>query len=541
MKAFIKFLDTNTTFLLLLFYPLLLLIILGFIYIPFLKIHIKEIAAFGFTILLFAFPLIMVNNRFFRKFWAYLVVLVLSFLVVFKLSFYYHYGVRISASALFVIFESNVEETKSFLTDYFDLQTLLIISFGVFSLILLVSFKGVKKRFDFHLANRFSYSNKIVSLVLFSGIFFVANKRLQNENILFITYNSFQDYTDYKEELKSELNSKTSQFLNDVSKVADRQTHVVIIGESTSRRNMELYGYDRATNPELLKLKDELLVFRDVISPHTHTILSLDKILTLSDINEPNKSNNASLVQLANMAGYKTYWLSNQRPIGLYESFVSIISNASDEQKFKTNENTDFKIYDTDLLPEFENYILDTANKKVIFIHLSGTHSRYSSRYPYDYIYFTETDYPSKYKNRKAKKIINEYDNAIRHNDYVVSEIIKIVKCKNVKSSVVYFSDHGDDVYWSQNKNLGHNEYLATMPMYEVPFILWTSDKKMFDDLNTTNILSTPYHLEDFIHSFSDITGIKFEDYNTEKSIFSNDFKPKKRLIKNGIDYDSKN
>src|SRR5690606_14130732 len=97
------------------------------------------------------------------------------------------------------------------------------------------------------------------------------------------------------------------------------QTYVVIIGESTSARNMGLYGYYRNTNPLLTEIKDELLIFNDVISPHTHTIPSLNKMLSLSNFENPDVIHCGSIVQLANAAGFSTYWISNQQPIGIHE------------------------------------------------------------------------------------------------------------------------------------------------------------------------------------------------------------------------------
>ncbi|MBR7514039.1 sulfatase-like hydrolase/transferase, partial [Mycobacterium tuberculosis] len=44
-------------------------------------------------------------------------------------------------------------------------------------------------------------------------------------------------------------------------------TLVLVIGESTNRQRMSLYGYGRETTPELDKLKDQLAVFDNVITP----------------------------------------------------------------------------------------------------------------------------------------------------------------------------------------------------------------------------------------------------------------------------------
>ncbi|MGI0440398.1 sulfatase-like hydrolase/transferase [Helicobacter himalayensis] len=60
---------------------------------------------------------------------------------------------------------------------------------------------------------------------------------------------------------------------------------ILIIGESTQRNYLNLYGYPLPTTPKLNALRDSqnLFVFSDVISPATHTDESLRKVLTFSN------------------------------------------------------------------------------------------------------------------------------------------------------------------------------------------------------------------------------------------------------------------
>ena len=52
--------------------------------------------------------------------------------------------------------------------------------------------------------------------------------------------------------------------------------------------------------------------------------------------------------------------------------------------------------------------------------------------------------------------------------------------------------------------------------------------------------VSRKYILDDFFHSFSDISNITFDGFNETKSIFNSKFKTKIRWIKDQIDYDKK-
>ncbi len=541
MKRILQTLKQYNYLIVLFAYMFVVFAFLASFYIPYFKISLKEIIDFGIVTFLLVIPFTIAKSKIFNRFWIIFAVSSLAFTMVFKLTFYHHYGVRISASALFVIFETNATETSSFLSEYFDLQSVFISILAIIPLLFILLSKVVRKQIYKLIELNFSFLQKSIILLLGVISVFVVHKKLKAENIALVSYYAYNDYIDYKSQLKSELNTKTSPFLKDVSKVETPQTHIFVIGESTSRWNMQLYGYPRETNPELSKLKNELLVFNDVISPNTHTILALDKILTLSDINNPNKTNNASVVQLANMAGYKTYWLSNQRPVGINESIASIMSNASNKQVFANTENTDIGIFDENLLPSLKSVLENDESKRVIFLHLLGTHGAYDKRYPYRFDHFDYTDYPSENKSSKAKRLINTYDNAVRYNDYIISEIITALKNSNVNSSLVYFSDHGDDVYWNADKYLGHNEYHGTKPMYDVPFLIWLSDKEKHKQWNHKQFLQRPYNLEDFIHTFSDIIGVDFDGYKADRSILNINFSPKQRLIKNCLDYDAKN
>lgn len=72
---------------------------------------------------------------------------------------------------------------------------------------------------------------------------------------------------------------------------------------------------------------------------------------------------------------------------------------------------------------------------------------------------------------------INDYDNALLYNDYVVTSLLEKLPAKNGRSLMLYFADHGEDVYDTPPHNfLGRNEASPpTLAMYAVPMLLWTS------------------------------------------------------------------
>lgn len=99
-----------------------------------------------------------------------------------------------------------------------------------------------------------------------------------------------------------------------------------------------------------------------------------------------------------------------------------------------------------------------------------GTHHHYENRYPDAFNIFKDEP-QTKFKSRDNFEKINHYDNAVSYNDYIVSEVISKVNRTNLKSFVLYFSDHGEEVFDDIDMS-GHNEDVYSKNMYDVPFVL---------------------------------------------------------------------
>ena len=73
------------------------------------------------------------------------------------------------------------------------------------------------------------------------------------------------------------------------------------------------------------------------------------------------------------------------------------------------------------------------------------------SRFPAEAGYFTADSIPEYStsglrRSRDERRIVADYDNAVRYNDRVVGEILD--RCRTRDAVVVYLSDHGEDVIW---------------------------------------------------------------------------------------------
>jgi heptose-I-phosphate ethanolaminephosphotransferase len=526
------------------FYPWLLVSIIGWFLIPYTKDYFKEIIAFFLMSLILLGVVVPITKSSFQKYLVYSSFFLLSALAFVKLSFYYHYGVKLSASALFVIFETNAIETSDFLSNYFDKSVMVLCL--LFLIPILYFWYTIFFRIGHGLDQIFRQNTsttvpaKICVIIIIAISAFIIQKKFKEENVIIKSIRTYDDYVVAKKLLKDNLAQKTSPNIEITSFSSDPQTYVVVIGESTSNWHMGLYGYARKTNPLLSEIREELIVFDNVIAPNVHTILALEKALTLSDFEFPNRKNNASIVQLANAAGFTTYWLSNQKPVGVHETVSTIIAYAADHAYYLATDDYRATIYDENLLPTFAKVLEASDKKKMIFLHLIGTHINYSDRYPKEFNVYTRTKPKNKFTDSKGMRFVNSYDNAIRYNDSIIREVIEMVRDTDTKSYVSYFSDHGDEVYDTMEL-AGHNEYHATRPMYEVPFLIWASEKYQQDmsgSFERNMIKKRRYNLEDYIHSFAELSKIKFAAWDSTKSIFNPGFQSKTRWIKEGEDYD---
>ena len=269
---------------------------------------------------------------------------------------------------------------------------------------------------------------------------------------------------------------------------------VIVIGESITRQHMGLYGYSRKTTPRLYKLSPELIIFDKVWTTTSNTIYSVTQALSVNI--------NGKLVPIFSVlkqAGFITEWISNQPRIGIWESRISVFVSGADK-KIYLNQNhggilaDDIPSYDEKVLNEVKKVIEYTNKPKVVFIHLMGAHTDYSKRFPKNYRIFK--DIPRKDRNPKHLKIINDYDNAILYNDFVVSSIIDILKNSNVSSTLLYFSDHGDDVFESSDSYFGHSPQFLSSPMRQIPFILWSSKGFSKSSINCDRVGRLAFRLD---------------------------------------------
>lgn len=469
-----------------------------------------------------------------KKFLFGIAYFALGLFIWFEGVFYYIYGINFNASIVYLLLETNIQESLEYLDVYLNLT----ISCFSFLILTVIIFCYAKLRNQLDTLSFFPNLKRKYIIGSSIGLLFISFAFLKfttlivfNLPYLFVK-TGIQYYQESKKFNDLALDTKQGSFKNiSRSSTSTEETYVFIFGESTARNKMQLYGYHKNNTPLLQEIKDELLVFTDVISPHTYTVESLAKVLTLSNYRKPERIANGSIIQLMNAAGFTTYWLSNQRPIGMHETLLTKIAKSADVQKFINIADYNQKTpYDLELIEPLQKALLEPSDKKAIFIHLLGTHVNYNNRYPKEFEYFKPAE------DTEKGRIQAQYDNAIMYNDFVIREIIETVRKQQGNSYVLYLSDHGEEVFDTID-DCGHFEGWNTKTLYEIPFILWMSPK--FKKTHPTKFnLNNKFMTDEFIHAASDLSRIQFEGFNKKRSIFSVEFEKQPRIIQKNKDFD---
>lgn len=458
-----------------------------------------------------------------------------------------------NSATYFSIFTTNGSESVEFLNDYFTWTLLLLIL--LYILLLLV--------IGFFTKNLLRQHERVIKVIFLSsyalGVLVFGFAKLTNrlapidfsDNGLIQTFVQYNQYKLDQQKFKEIANMKiTFEQLNRTFEHQEQETHVIIIGESTSKHHMSLYSYQRLTNP--LLSKEKLIIFTNAVSPNAHTVPALEKALTFKSSTNSNLGiENGSIIDIANQAGYDTYWLSNQAFSGEHETPISVMASKANFKTYTNAIGTASSLDDKLQLPYEE--ALKTEKSKVIFVHLMGTHLSYDERYPNAFNPFKDNyNLADITWGSTQQGYINAYDNAIAYNDKVVADLLEELKKVKGNCTFTYFSDHGDEVYDYRNFH-GHSDVLLSKYMYEIPLLFWANKSFKLQrnvDLGMLENNSTgKFNTENLIHFWSDVLDIHTEYYESKSSPFSDNYQTDTTLkklpivqttSKNNIDFENR-
>ena len=466
-----------------------------------------------------------------------------------SLGYFFIYQQEFSQSVIFIMFESNVSEAGEYMTQYFAWwMVLAFLAHTAFAYFLWTRLRPVYLPRGQALVAATAIvvaviGYPLVKQTLRTGNFADGFEKFETRIEPAVPWQMAVAYHRYLDTLAGmqdmlDSASKIPPLHNLKDSMANQPaTLVLVIGESTNRQRMSLYGYPRQTTPELDKLKDQLSVFDNVITPRPYTIEALQQVLTFADEDNPELYlSTPSLVSMMKQAGYKTFWITNQQTMTKRNTMLTTFSEQADEQVYlNNNRNQNAAQYDGDVIEPFNKALADAAPRKLIVVHLLGTHMSYQYRYPSTFDKFKDRNGVPAGVRDDQLPTYNSYDNAVLYNDFVVSSLIKDYAKTDPKGFLLYLSDHGEDVFDSAgHSTLGRNENKPTAPMYTIPFMAWASPKwRETHDWSFAGDLGRPYSSSHLIHTWADLVGLSFDELDRSKSVVSDSFKPRPLLIGN--------
>ena len=432
-------------------------------------------------------------------------ILLVFFFVVNAIVIYFinTYHVIMDITMVGNVLNTDYEEASSFFSFKLILYLILL---GLFPAIFIVKVKIAKEPLKRFLVN-FSLT------LLFLAIFVFANggnwrwidKNSTKLGALAMPW-SYMVNTSRFYIYKSRENEKEILLPNAKIKDTVKSIAVLVIGESARSENFSLYGYEKLTNPLLSKMEN--LHSFNATSCATYTTAGVKCILEYT--------NSSKLYEILPNYLYRNDVEVIWRTTNWGEPPVHIKNylNKQDLRKTCEGEQCD---YDEVLLNGLKEQILSSKkNKILVVLHTSTSHGpSYNTKYPPQFEKFKPVCKSVELGDCTREELVNAYDNTIVYTDYILANLIGILKqLKQFNSTMLFVSDHGESL--GENNLYMHGIPVAFAPkeQLEIPFIVWLSND--YKKLKPNKELSQ----NNVFHSVLNFLAIESPIYDENMNIF---------------------
>ncbi|ECQ6885745.1 sulfatase-like hydrolase/transferase [Campylobacter coli] len=371
-----------------------------------------------------------------------------------SLYFITFYGVLIDSDMIQNVMQTDIKEVKDLLSWRLVLLAIVVLLFCVFILRIRIEnnteqgfFKKIRVR--------------VLSALLGCSIFLIAFVPLSKTFIPFFrTYNEIRMY------------NVPFYPIYAVYRYCVRFVKVkpeLVVGETARAANYSLGGYAK-NDTNFYTKKDNVVFFDNFSSCGTATAVSLPCMFSLSKRQNYSSSEyQENVMDILQKTGVKASWIDNNSG-----GCKGVCDRLSDKQQLSSD-------WDENLLPFLKERLGNLDTQNIIVLHLQGSHGpAYYKRYPNEFKKFIPTCDTNELSKCDSEALINTYDNTLLYTDYLLSEIIKLLKeKKDYESSLIYLSDHGESL--GENGIYLHGMPYAIAPSYQthIPVIFWSNDKKL--------------------------------------------------------------
>ncbi|MFK5958966.1 MAG: phosphoethanolamine transferase [Lutibacter sp.] len=432
-----------------------------------------------------------------------------SEIIEFYHQFYLYFLIPISIIILFFLILKKIR-----LYSYNIKNNRLIVLFSIISLLLTISIST----FFISSSSQF-YSGKNLIKYTFKQYYV----KQHPFNVFYRTYefvlsrSRFNKYKTLKENFKFNI-------LDKIDYLKKPDIVILIIGERIRYSNWSINGYNRKTSPNLDTIEN-LISFNKHYSNGNSTAGSIPLLITQATPQNPEFAySQKTIVSLFKEADYKTIWISNQ--------------NIFDYIENKNEPDNVFELYkrkhtDLDILPVFDSIIkVKDNNKKFIVINMVGGHGSipklFNKFQPSSFL----KNYPVNFKNKFI--FINDYDNMILLQDFVLSKIIRLTKRKNLSSIILFTPDHGCNLF--ENENLfGYGSANPTEKETHIPLFIWGSNKFIKNNYKYSNLIRHKNLMttnDNIFYTLADLANIRYASFLKNKSIADSSYnEPNSRFV----------
>jgi glucan phosphoethanolaminetransferase (alkaline phosphatase superfamily) len=192
-----------------------------------------------------------------------------------------------------------------------------------------------------------------------------------------------------------------------------------------------------------------------------------------------------------------------------------------------------------DMLENFKKVMAMPGDKKFIVLHTMGSHFDYSDRYPDSFDFFKPSNKTIRTKVNDVKMkhvLVNSYDNSILYSDAVLDSIISMAKGQNNFASVVYISDHGEDLLDDKrNFNYHINALPPSKYITHIPLFIWYSPQ--VEKKYPKKIINLKLHKDaatssqNVIYTLTSLAGISYPTQLPAMNIASSGFKNNPQML----------
>lgn len=317
-----------------------------------------------------------------------------------------------------------------------------------------------------------------------------------------------------------------------------REIYVLAIGESSRRNHWQLFGYDRATNPELTATPN-IVPIGNMVTSWFASIMAIPLIVTRKPITALRMTwDEPSVLRAMNEAGFTTAWISNQMPMGEFDSPVSMYALDASQVSFVNHAAslTDAS-YDEALVKPLRDTIAQTHGDLFIVLHLMGSHLLYDRRYPEAFKRFQPVYLDADTDVSDGMRMNNSYDNSILYTDHVLAEVIRALRESGSTAALLYASDHGETLPTPTCSTSGHG--VGSRYDFEVPALFWYSDAYATAFPERVAAVranaNQPTLTADIFESLVDMASVSFPGHDSTWSLFSHDWTYRPRLVNSSV------